>query len=405
MFMGRTTRQQTKILLFMGFIVAFVYYCESSLNTCKYDTDCKGDKVCRNGQCVGIYENLDISISSDINSDTNSKDTSEFQDGEVGDTMDIKVEDGEGDAGYDDTADNSDVNCPSPCEVEGKRYCRDSTGYIECKKLYTGEECPEEIFTPCEPGTECRNGLCDRDECNEGETSCTSNNTISVCQKDSNGFLKYKEMPCNIGTVCNKKLCCPVDMVEANGFCIDRYEAVVSDKPDCTGTIFGQNGDNYPSTFPDEVDIETNPPQIPLYACSIASVLPSRFITYYQARAVCLISGKRLCTEAEFISGCTGDNQNYKYPYGTDWRINMCNDYIFNIDVSQTGKYPGCKSTYGTYDMSGNVEEWIQSETNNDVYYAMGGKVGVGATNSTCQSKVSMSPTASNNLLGFRCCK
>jgi len=364
--MGRTTRQQTKILLFMGFIVAFVYYCESSLNTCKYDTDCKGDKVCRNGQCVGIYENLDISISSDINSDTNSKDTSEFQDGEVGDTMDIKVEDGEGDAGYDDTADNSDVNCPSPCEVEGKRYCRDSTGYIECKKLYTGEECPEEIFTLCEPGTECRNGLCDRDECNEGETSCTSNNTISVCQKDSNGFLKYKEMPCNTGTVCNKKLCCPV---------------------------------------PDEVDIETNPPQTPLYACSIASVLPSRFITYYQAKAVCLISGKRLCTEVEYISGCTGDNQKYKYPYGTDWQMNICNDYIFSKDVSQTGKYPSCKSTYGTYDMSGNVEEWIQSETNNDVYYAMGGKAGIGATNSTCQSKVSKSPTATNNLLGFRCCK
>ncbi len=394
-------------------------FCNSGLSNCKYDTDCKGDKVCRNGQCVGLYENLDISTIQDTdNAYDSGKDIIQIGDNNIQDMEDI--------LDYDDLSDNEadDINaetdteleetqdifsdiveCPSPCEYEGKRYC-ETNGYVECKML--GGTCPEPVYKECGGLSVCRNGFCGTDECTPEDNTCLDSNNYSVCEIDEYGFYHLKQKKCEIGTTCYRKLCCPYDMVEADGFCIDRYEAIVSDVPSCSGNIYGQSGDNYPAAFPDDVDLEKNPPSVNLYTCSISSVLPSVFITFYQAKTVCKISGKRLCTETEYTIACTGGINTYKYPYGTSWINGRCNDSGFITEPSKTGSLSKCVSQYGAYDMSGNVEEWVEPEQSSDNPEAMGGMVGCRLGNASCSmcfatNKYPPKTTAIN--LGFRCCK
>jgi hypothetical protein len=276
------------------FCSVFLFFsCSSEVNSCKYDTDCKGDKVCKNGVCMGLYENLDIGQIKDVNISAVDivKEDILFKDNE----SDIDEQSGLSDVIASEVFDEGeleDVNCPSPCEYEGKRFCKDY-GYVECK-IKGEDECPTEVYFDCQPGEECRNGFCGRDECTEGDRVCENEFEFLICEKDEYGFLKMMKKICDIGTYCQNRLCCPVDMVEADGFCIDKYEAIVSDSPDCSGTIYGRSGDDYPAGFPDDVSLIDNPPSVSLFACSKSGTLPSRYITYLQAKAVCQLTGKRI---------------------------------------------------------------------------------------------------------------
>jgi len=382
--------------------------CSNEITNCKYDTDCKGDKVCRNSKCVGLYENIDVEY-------TDVKDTKDTTDIFI-DITDISdtIDSGElfDDISFDSeidvfTTDNAD--CISTCTEEGKRECIEG-GYSICLNVSDSGVCLKEIIRECQPDEECRNGYCGKDECTEGDRSCIDSTSYTICERDTNGFLKYLNKICDIGTICQKSLCCPANMVEVKGFCMDIYEAIVSDKPDCSGNIYGQGGDNYPEGFPDNVDEANNPPSTLLFSCSMKNVLPSRFLTYMQARTVCHLSGKRLCTENEFILSCNGGNTNYKYPYGEEYQLSYCNDYPLHNVVEKSGNYSHCVSTFGVYDLSGNVEEWIYSDADKDNMYTMGGMVGCcpyggGCTCSTCISKSAYNSSYISSKTGFRCCK
>ena len=91
---------------------------------------------------------------------------------------------------------------------------------------------------------------------------------------------------------------CPSDMVSVGGFCIDKYEASVWDSP--TGTTqYGVGVDDYPCS--DNGQNCTN-----IYARSVAGVLPSAWITWFQAQQACHNVGKRLPTNAEWQQAVAG---------------------------------------------------------------------------------------------------
>ena len=131
-------------------------------------------------------------------------------------------------------------------------------------------------------------------------------------------------------------------MVKVGPLCIDKYEASVWSRPDGTGTQYGTHskGDDFPETFPD-----TGNWIVPLYAVSKAGVMPSGDITWFQAQQACALSGKRLLTNAEWQKAAAGT------PDGAPCIVSTSGPRV-------TGT-PGCVSKWGTFDMTGNLAEWV----------------------------------------------
>jgi hypothetical protein len=137
-------------------------------------------------------------------------------------------------------------------------------------------------------------------------------------------------------------------MVKVGPLCVDKYEASVWSVFDGTGTQYGAASDNYPGTFPN-----TGNWTVPLYAVSRAGVLPSRFITYFQALQACALSGKRLLTNAEWQMAAAGTPDPGSGGDGTT----TCNTNT--LGPVNTGSTGDCFSNWGVYDMVGNLWEWV----------------------------------------------
>jgi formylglycine-generating enzyme required for sulfatase activity len=184
---------------------------------------------------------------------------------------------------------------------------------------------------------------------------------------------------------------CPADMVLADGFCIDIYEA-----PNLPG-------------------------ERPLVMESAVS-----------AEQWCVKNGKRLCTEDEWDTACEGPNQS-TYPYGNTHIDGQCNDdktwkvvdegalatwpdQAAENEVeklwqgSVSGADSGCVSGYGVHDMTGNVEEWVvRTKPHANSYpHVLKGCYWAGCfggSKPTCQST---NPAHADGFMfyetGFRCC-
>ena len=93
-------------------------------------------------------------------------------------------------------------------------------------------------------------------------------------------------------------------------------------------------------------------------------------------REVCKRLGKRLCTQGEWIAGCAGpDKQKYAYGDALDLsachtsrsregRDNPCNPRTVKTTwetcgtfTEPSGSFPQCRSSYGVFDLHGNVAE------------------------------------------------
>jgi formylglycine-generating enzyme required for sulfatase activity len=106
-------------------------------------------------------------------------------------------------------------------------------------------------------------------------------------------------------------------------------------------------------------------------------------VTWYEARARCDSLGERLCTEDEWTFACEGEEAT-PYPTGyarneeacvmdRPWRLFDEHrlairdstlalaeiDYAWQGEAS--GSHPLCRSVFGVYDMTGNVDEWTSS--------------------------------------------
>lgn len=128
-------------------------------------------------------------------------------------------------------------------------------------------------------------------------------------------------------------------------------------------------------------------PTRPMHFCMDRYEYPNRkgafpiiFITHPEAEAMCKAGGKRLCDEDEWTFACEGEEAT-PYPYGYTRSPEKCPidakwrafneksmtprdgpDAMYEMDRlwqgSPSGGRPECKSPFGVYDMTGNVDEW-----------------------------------------------
>jgi formylglycine-generating enzyme required for sulfatase activity len=131
-------------------------------------------------------------------------------------------------------------------------------------------------------------------------------------------------------------------------------------------------------------------PTTPMHFCIDRFEYPNRkneypivFVSWQEASSLCAAEGKRLCSEAEWTFACEGEEAR-PYPYGYSRDPEACvidrpwkpfNDAALvprdgtsameELDRLwqgvPSGTRPRCKSPFGVYDMTGNVDEWARS--------------------------------------------
>lgn len=142
---------------------------------------------------------------------------------------------------------------------------------------------------------------------------------------------------------------CPDEMVlvptETGGFCLDKYEA--SPNSDCS--------------FSDPVNQDesrNNLDQVNCFAASEVSKTPWRNISQTQAQTACAKAGKRLPSDEEWYLASLGTPDK-----GAAWQGDDCqvaSNWPLQPGVTGSGK--NCVSAYGSFDMIGNVWEWVKGE-------------------------------------------
>jgi formylglycine-generating enzyme len=163
---------------------------------------------------------------------------------------------------------------------------------------------------------------------------------------------------------------------------------------------------------------------------------PARMRNWFQAQATCESKQKRLCWASEWTAACEGP-QHTPFPYGWTRDHDACNMDNFYIDPKRwspkgqfffyskdrhialpelarldqsvpCGSMESCKSGFGVYDMTGNVDEWVVSdEPPREKSRWAGLKGGAwGHVRSQCRPMTtSHEPEFTYYFVGFRCCR
>jgi formylglycine-generating enzyme len=165
---------------------------------------------------------------------------------------------------------------------------------------------------------------------------------------------------------------CPSEMTPVGDTCVDRYE----------GHLLRRRDDGSLVKHPHHA----RPTSGVFVARSEPGVRPQAYISRIEAASACENAGKRLCSVTEWYRACRGTNDT-TYPYGPSFVAGRCNvgkphllsivhgsnakawqyDAHFNdpeLDqrpgfLATTGEFSGCVSTYGAYDLVGNLHEWV----------------------------------------------
>ena len=162
---------------------------------------------------------------------------------------------------------------------------------------------------------------------------------------------------------------------------------------------------------------------------SIAGAHPPVMVSAYDAAALCAEKNKRLCWESEWTAACEGPNKK-PFPYGHERSKEQCNiDNPFiepnlrrvhshseserdpelrRLDQSvASGSMGGCKSDFGVFDLTGNLDEWVLSEwaRGKSEWAALKGGAWGHVRNACRPVTVSHSPQWAYYFVSFRCCK
>jgi hypothetical protein len=206
---------------------------------------------------------------------------------------------------------------------------------------------------------------------------------------------------------------CPPDSVKVGSACVDKYEAslwqippgattVIQHVQDGTATLAELTGagatefslantcaPSIPGTFPPDGNYTS-----PLYAVSVAGVIPTACVTAYQAIAACGLSTKRLPTNPEWTAAGNGTAPGFNDNGTTD-----CNT-LLSGNPSNTGSRSSCVSTAGAFDMVGNVWEW----TLDPGVWIRGGSWSYGSDASVLYAEP-FAPSRTHRSFGFRCAR
>lgn len=140
---------------------------------------------------------------------------------------------------------------------------------------------------------------------------------------------------------------------------------------------------------------------------------PLTMISLEDARKLCLEQGKRLCTEEEWEKACKGP-ENSKFPYGGEYDPVSCNSGGLHQEPVPSGYLAGCKSGYGVYDMSGNVNEYTDSRVSSSwagegFPILRGGDWSLSGRETRCANRdyfyLEYPPETKREKDGFRCCR
>ena len=178
-----------------------------------------------------------------------------------------------------------------------------------------------------------------------GATLLTS---FTINATDNLGNFSDSALGSVVSGVFGEKERCPSDMVfvdsENGGFCIDIYEA--SAGKSCSHKD--------PANQIQTRSNMTNPDCKPV---SELGKVPWRQISQTQAIAMCAKAGKRLPTNEEWYLAAVGTPD-----YSDTWGELSCNvaQNWGSSGLGPTGFASECVSYYGTYDMVGNVWEWVR---------------------------------------------
>lgn len=152
---------------------------------------------------------------------------------------------------------------------------------------------------------------------------------------------------------------------------------------------------------------------------------PVIFVNYDEAEETCEAEGKRLCNEDEWTFACEGEEA-LPYPYGfvrdaeacvidKKWRaFNTAAMHPRDGDAARgemdrlwqgvpSGSQPKCKSPFGVYDMTGNIDEWTTSTRPGRVSILKGGYWGPVRTRCRPSTR-SHDENHTFYQQGFRCC-
>lgn len=139
--------------------------------------------------------------------------------------------------------------------------------------------------------------------------------------------------------------------------------------------------------------------------------LPQTQVTASEARSICRSAGKRLCSEQEWTFACEGA-AGRPYPYGFARDTQRCNaDQVDLIEASgrlkdfraPAGAHPLCTSVFGVRDMTGNVEEYVASDSD-PTQVVRRGAYWQPAPNGCRAAQPPPSSDYKGLELGFRCC-
>ena len=179
---------------------------------------------------------------------------------------------------------------------------------------------------------------------------------------------------------------CAPDSVKVGNVCVDRYEESVWQIPlentlllrlvragkatlaDLTAGGATQLSPSpscspgYPANFPQSGQwtpvLGSNPPSPGVFAVSIPGVFPSACISWFAAAQACRLSDKRLITNLEWQDAAAGTPDP-----GTDDGTTDCD--VNSPGPVSAGSRSKCKSSWGAFDMVGNLDEWLAEWVNN----------------------------------------
>lgn len=229
--------------------------------------------------------------------------------------------------------------------------------------------------------------------------------TSDPCRVDTDPNLGVFEAPGAGG--------CPPGSVAVNDFCVDQYEAALVE-------VHADGSETPWSPY-------HHPGNRAVRAISAANAVPQAYIDGVTAARACARSGKRLCSDGEWLRACRGA-AGFTYPYGDRRLSGTCNDarathpavelfgdradpfaHLDSACINQlpngldrTGDNAGCVSADGVYDMMGNLHEWTADPagTFRGGYYVDTYRNGEGCLYRTTRHDAGYSDYST----GFRCC-